>query len=60
MKFDHDALVIGAGPSGTASAILLAKAGWQVALMEQYRFPRQKVCGECISAINLAYWTNSA
>jgi 2-polyprenyl-6-methoxyphenol hydroxylase-like FAD-dependent oxidoreductase len=48
-----DALVIGAGPAGCASAILLAQAGWNVTLIEQSEYPRQKVCGECISAGNL-------
>lgn len=48
-----DALVIGAGPAGCASAILLAQAGWHVTLIEQSAYPRQKVCGECISAGNL-------
>ena len=48
-----DALIIGAGPAGCASAILLAQAGWHVALIEQSEYPRQKVCGECISAGNL-------
>jgi flavin-dependent dehydrogenase len=48
-----DALIIGAGPAGCASAILLAQAGWRVLLVEQSVYPRQKVCGECISAGNL-------
>jgi flavin-dependent dehydrogenase len=50
----HDALVIGAGPAGAAAAILLAQAGWQVSVVEQHAYPRQKVCGECIAAGNLA------
>jgi len=48
-----DALVIGAGPAGSAMAILLAAAGWRVSLVEQHAFPRRKVCGECIAAGNL-------
>ncbi|MBB3950917.1 NAD(P)/FAD-dependent oxidoreductase [Aureimonas jatrophae] len=44
-----DAVVIGAGPAGSASAILLAEAGWRVALVERARFPRRKVCGEFVS-----------
>ncbi len=48
-----DALVIGAGPAGSTVAILLAQAGWRVTLVEQHGFPRQKVCGECISAGSL-------
>src|SRR4029450_7774732 len=49
----HDAIVIGAGPAGSAVAILLAHAGWSVALVEKQSFPRPKVCGECIAASNL-------
>jgi flavin-dependent dehydrogenase len=48
-----DAIVVGAGPAGSTVAIQLARAGWSVALIERQRFPRSKVCGECISASNL-------
>ena len=48
-----DAVIIGAGPAGSAAAILLARAGWAVALVERQTFPRRKVCGECIAASNL-------
>ncbi|HWJ34883.1 MAG TPA: FAD-dependent monooxygenase [Steroidobacteraceae bacterium] len=53
MGFDCDALVIGAGPAGTSAAILLAKAGWRVIIVEQHAYPRRKVCGECVAAGNL-------
>jgi len=53
MNFDCDALVIGAGPAGAASAILLAQAGWRVIIVEQHTYPRRRVCGECIAAGNL-------
>ena len=53
MRIHFDAVIIGAGPAGTAAAILLARAGWSVALVEKQRFPRRKVCGECIAASNL-------
>jgi menaquinone-9 beta-reductase len=49
---NFDAVVIGAGPAGSAVAILLARAGWAVALVEKQVFPRRKVCGECIAASN--------
>jgi len=48
------AIVIGGGPAGSVAAFVLAKAGWQVTLVEQHRFPRDKVCGECISALGVA------
>ncbi|MEO7708196.1 MAG: FAD-dependent oxidoreductase, partial [Caldimonas sp.] len=50
---DVDAVIVGAGPAGSSAAILLARAGWSVALVERQRFPRRKVCGECIAASNL-------
>ena len=50
---DADALVIGAGPAGAATAILLKLAGWRVILVEKSSYPRQKVCGECLSAAGL-------
>ena len=53
MRTSFDAVVIGAGPAGSAAAILLAGAGWSVALVEKQVFPRRKVCGECIAASNL-------
>ena len=48
-----DALIVGGGPGGATSALLLAKAGWSVALVEKSTFPRGKVCGEYLSATNL-------
>jgi flavin-dependent dehydrogenase len=48
-----EVVIIGAGPAGSTAAILLARAGWSVALIERQDFPRRKVCGECIAASNL-------
>ena len=48
-----DALVVGAGLAGSTTAILLARAGWRIALVEKRHFPRRKVCGECLAASNL-------
>jgi menaquinone-9 beta-reductase len=50
----YDALVIGAGPAGSTTALMLAKAGWSVAIVEKAMFPRRKVCGEFISAASLS------
>jgi geranylgeranyl reductase family protein len=43
-----DALVIGAGPAGSAAAIALAKAGRDVLLVDRCAFPRDKVCGDAL------------
>jgi 2-polyprenyl-6-methoxyphenol hydroxylase-like FAD-dependent oxidoreductase len=53
MKASFDAVIVGAGPAGSTASILLAKAGWRVALVEKQPFPRRKVCGECLGATNL-------
>ena len=55
MPTRFDAVVLGAGPAGSTVAIQLARAGWSVALVERQRFPRRKVCGECIAASNLPW-----
>lgn len=53
MPQEFDAIVIGAGPGGGATALRLARAGWSVAIVERKAFPRRKVCGEYLSASNL-------
>lgn len=40
-----DVVVVGAGPSGSTAAYLLARGGLKVALVEKARLPRRKVCG---------------
>lgn len=44
-----DVAVIGAGPAGATVALLLARAGWNVALLDRSPFPRLKPCGDCLS-----------
>jgi flavin-dependent dehydrogenase len=41
--------IIGGGPAGSAAAILLARQGYDVVLLEKDRFPRHKLCGEFLS-----------
>jgi len=41
----YDALVVGAGPAGSSTAIHLARAGVSVLLVDKARFPRDKPCG---------------
>jgi flavin-dependent dehydrogenase len=45
-----DAIVVGAGPAGSATALLLARGGRDVRIVERARFPRRKVCGEYLNA----------
>jgi flavin-dependent dehydrogenase len=45
--------IIGGGPAASVAALLLARDGWRVTLLEQHRFPRDKVCGECLSAMGI-------
>jgi len=40
-----DAIVVGAGPAGSATAIRLARGGAKVLLADRARFPRDKPCG---------------
>jgi menaquinone-9 beta-reductase len=44
-----DVVVVGAGPAGAACALLLARAGFAVVLLDKTRFPRPKPCGEYTS-----------
>jgi len=49
-----DLAVIGGGPAGTCAAITAVRAGARVLLVERGRLPRQRVCGEFVSAESLA------
>jgi len=44
-----DAVVVGAGPAGATTALLLARAGASVLLIDRARFPRDKACSEYLS-----------
>ncbi len=43
-------MVVGGGPAGAAAAITLARAGTPVLLVDKARFPRDKCCGDGLTA----------
>jgi geranylgeranyl reductase family protein len=45
----RDVLVIGGGPAGATTAILLAQHGHDVVLLDKARFPRAKACAEYVN-----------
>jgi 2-polyprenyl-6-methoxyphenol hydroxylase-like FAD-dependent oxidoreductase len=46
---DAEAIVLGAGPAGSAAAAALARAGRRVLLLERHATPPEPVCGEFLS-----------
>lgn len=54
MKPDVDVLVVGAGPAGLASAIVLARQGRRVLVCEKGSLPQDKPCGEGVMPTGLA------
>jgi len=49
MSRHWDVVVAGAGPAGSATALLLSRAGMRVLLLDRARFPREKPCSEYLS-----------
>ena len=49
-----DVLIAGAGPAGSIAALVLARAGARVTLVDRARFPRDKLCGDTINPGALA------
>src|SRR5207248_1807728 len=45
-----DVCVVGGGPAGAAAAITLARAGRGVVVVDRARFPRDKCCGDGLTA----------
>jgi flavin-dependent dehydrogenase len=49
-----DVLVVGGGPAGSIAALVLARAGADVRVIERARFPRDKLCGDTLNPGSLA------
>ena len=47
-----DVAIIGAGPAGSTAAIMLARLGYAVALLDKEWFPREKLCGDFVNPSN--------
>jgi flavin-dependent dehydrogenase len=50
-----DVAIVGAGPAGSYAALQLALRGYRTLILEKSPWPREKVCGGCLSplAVNL-------
>ena len=53
MNASHDLIITGAGPTGCAAAYFAAQQGLKVLLVDKAVFPRDKACGDGISAATL-------
>lgn len=48
-----DVAIVGGGPAGASCAAFCAAAGLRTIILEREKFPREKVCGDCL---NPACW----
>ena len=53
VRTNFDLAIVGGGPAGASAAITAARTGASVVLFDSSDFPRQKVCGEFVSAESL-------
>lgn len=56
MNPTHDLAIVGAGPAGSAAAIVAARAGLKVLLLDKASFPRGKICGDCLNPRTWEVW----
>jgi geranylgeranyl reductase family protein len=46
----YDAIIVGAGPAGSAAALVAHQRGLDVAVIDKATFPRDKTCGDGLTA----------
>jgi geranylgeranyl reductase family protein len=44
-----DVAIVGGGPAGSSCAAFCARAGLQSLVLDREKFPREKVCGDCLN-----------
>lgn len=44
-----DVAIVGGGPAGSTCAAFCARAGLRTVVLEREKFPREKVCGDCLN-----------
>src|SRR5438045_7450397 len=44
-----DVAIVGGGPAGSTCAAFCAAAGLRTLVLEREKFPREKVCGDCVN-----------
>ncbi len=54
MSLGPDVIVVGAGPAGSICALVLARAGVRVRIVDRASFPRDKLCGDSVNPGTLA------
>ena len=47
---EHEVLVVGAGPAGVAAGVTARRLGLDVLVVDKARFPRDKTCGDGLTA----------
>src|SRR3982074_3295186 len=46
-----DVVIVGGGPAGASCAAFCAAAGMRTLLLAREKFPREKVCGDCLNPV---------
>ncbi|PYL61198.1 MAG: hypothetical protein DMF24_08145 [Verrucomicrobia bacterium] len=44
-----DVAIVGGGPAGSSCAAFCARAGLRTVVLDREKFPREKVCGDCLN-----------